>query len=528
MLQLHERSVLAFRYLLLLPPNLENLSRVEVSCLSPTFKEWEVMSQKDFREIDFGYASAEQEVTRAPDLLINGYVDLKRVCDEAVNSQNFLILGYKGAGKSAVAERLRIMNLENSQLFLTNLNLEDFPYTSFSQIVNVAEAPEAKYPTAWSWILLIYLLSSYEKDAGASFENQEAFEQTKTALREMGLTPISGITNLVKKTTKSTFKLSIPKVFERSWENSASNVDIPNYVDNLKRLICEISSESKHIIIIDGLDEIVTSQAAQWSSLGALLFEVNRLNTMFAKHNPSAKIVLLCRTDFFELLAGANKNKIRQDSCVELNWYSDPSAPKRSMLIQIANLRASIAFGAEVDLIGEFFPAKIFKRPIEKVLLETTRHTPRDFLQLLKNIQKCCTSSKITLEQIKSGMRLYSIEYFLPEIIDELEGYCTAAEAKNFFQLIGALGSRDFSLTQVHEQVDLSGSEISVEKADVILRVLFECSAIGNVQHRVRGQRFLTFRYRNRHAPFNPKERIILHRGLWRAMNLPLDATGDE
>lgn len=486
------------------------------------------MTIKDFRTIDFGYASAEQEGARAPNLLVDGYIDIRHVCEQALNGDDFLILGYKGSGKSAVAERLRITHEGDSQLFLTNINLEDFPYASFSQIVQENVAPEAKYPTAWSWILLIYLLASYEKDAGASHGEPEAFRQTMLALREMGLTPISGLPRLVRSTTKQTFKLTIPKIFERTWESNDAYTDIPNYVDNLKNLVRDLRSESKHLLIIDGLDEIVTSEAAQWDSLGALVFEVNRLNMLFLKNSVSAKIILLCRTDIFELLAGANKNKIRQDSCVELDWYADPSAPGDSMLVKIANLRASVAFGEKTDLLSEFFPKKTFGRPTMKVLLDTTRHTPRDFLQLLKYIQGCCTDDSISSENVKSGMRMYSIEYFLPEMIDELEGYATANEAKEFFHLVGSLRSREFSAKQIYEVLEKEKSSLRKDQVDVILRALFECSAIGNVQHRGSGGRFLTYRFRNRHATFNMKEKLMLHRGLWRALNLPVDPTWEN
>jgi hypothetical protein len=358
------------------------------------------------------------------------------------------------------------------------------------------------------------------------------------ALTEMGLMPIAGLQKLVRSTTKKTFKLSIPKFFERTWEKNSSDHDIPAYVENLKNLIREVRTASKHVLIIDGLDEIVTSESSQWESLGALVFEVNRLNTLFSKSGVSAKIMLLCRTDIFELIASANKNKIRQDSSVELNWYSDPNAPGESLLVKIANLRATLAFGEKTDLFQEFIPRRIYNERYRKsgangrstirVLLDTTRHTPRDFLQLLKNIQKCCTGPNVTVDNVKSGMRKYSIEYFLPEIIDELEGYCTGAEAKEFFQLVGSTRSREFSARLLYDIAEREQRALSKDKIDAILRALFECSAIGNVQTQRRGRHFLTYRFRNRHATFNIRETLLLHRGLWRALNMPNDPTWDD
>lgn len=486
------------------------------------------MEQKDFRNINFGYTSAEQEGSRNPDLLLKGYFDLHDVCRHALEGDEFLILGYKGSGKSAVAERLKLLYENSSQVFITTLNLEDFPYASFSQIVKDQVAPEAKYPTAWSWILLIYLLSSFENDAGLTSSNPESFMATLNALREMGLLPLAGLPRLVRSTTKNTFKLSIPKFFERTWENQDSKPDISSYVENLKRQVIEVNTKSKHLLILDGLDEIVTSEAAQWQSLGALIFEVNRLNALFMKRDVPAKIVLLCRTDIFVLLAGANKNKIRQDSAIELDWYSDPGSPGKSLLVKIANLRASLAFRTQTDLFSEFFPRKVFRRSTQKVLLDTTRHTPRDFLQIIKYIQRSCNGPTVNKDNVRNGVRQYSVEYFLPEIVDELEGYAIGTEVKEFFQLVGALRSRDFLAKQIYDLLGREQTTLSKDKVDVILRALFECSAIGNVQPRADGRQFLTFRFRNRHATFNIKEPIILHRGLWRALNLPVDPSWED
>jgi hypothetical protein len=486
------------------------------------------VAAKDFRKINFGYASAQQEGARSPNLLLKGYFDLHDVCQHAVDSDDFLILGYKGSGKSALAERLRLLYQNDSQVFITTINLEDFPYASFSQIIKGSEAPQAKYPAAWSWILLIYLLASLEKDAGLKVSDPQPLKETLASLREMGLLPIEGLPRLVRSTSERSFKLTIPKFFEGNWKTQDARLDIPSYVDNLKRLVIALRSESKHLIILDGLDEIVTSQAAQWDSLGALVFEVNRLNTLFAQNGLTAKILLLCRTDIFELLEGPNKNKIRQDSAIELDWYSDPSAPKRSLLVEIANLRAALAFRQPTDVIAEFFPRKLFGRSTARVLLDSTRHTPRDFLQLLKTIQSCCSNVKPDVNAVSNGVRKYSIEYFLPEMIDELQGYATAEEAKAFFHVVGSLRTRDFSTKQLNEAISNDPNGITVERADIILRALFECSGVGNVQHRTTGGRFLTFRYRNRHATFNPRERVLLHRGLWRALNLPVDPSWED
>lgn len=62
----------------------------------------------DFRDIEFGRADAKEEGAEYPDLLINGYLDSTGVINLALNCSTFLFLGYKGSGKTALLEHIRL------------------------------------------------------------------------------------------------------------------------------------------------------------------------------------------------------------------------------------------------------------------------------------------------------------------------------------------------------------------------------------------------------------------------------------
>ena len=54
-----------------------------------------------------------------------------------------------------------------------------------------------------------------------------------------------------------------------------------------------------------------------------------------------------------------------------------------------------------------------------------------------------------------------------------------------------------------------------------VLNVLYDCSAIGHAYpYGNGGQTRITFKYRNRNSSFNKSNRIILHKGLWKALNV--------
>lgn len=398
--------------------------------------------------------------------------------------------------------------------------LGDFPFTPFSKIVRGNSEPESKFPIAWSWLLFVYLIESFSADEGMSYDIPHVLQETFNEFKKLGLAPNQNISSIVRKSSKTGFKFQVPGFLEVNHEigGAVNGSDIALYVEGLRAIVLGVRSSSKHYITIDGLDDIITRRGTQNSALGSPFFEVGRLNDLFLANDVPAKIIVLCRTDLFERVSNANKNKARQDSAVVLDWYHDPNSPENSRLVEAANARAILALKRQVDIFDEFLPATLDRLPTKKALLELTRHTPRDFLQLLKNIQSV-TIGKISTEvEVKSGSRKYSIDYFLPEIKDELDGYCSVEEIDAIFSAISALRERELSYAEFKTAFIDAGGEDS--RVDEILRTLFDCSAIGNVQHRNGGNTHYTFCYRNRQSKFTKAERILLHKGLWKSLNL--------
>jgi hypothetical protein len=473
-------------------------------------------------DIHFGYASAETERTQEPDLLLKGYVDFKKVISHAQFGPKFLFLGYKGAGKSAIAEKLSLIAENDYGTFVRIVQLGDFPFKPFSKMIRGDAEPESKFPTAWSWILLIYVLESFAEDNAATYLDTDAFQRSLGAFREMGLSPNADPAKIVRTVAKTTFKLIVPHVGEIAGGGSSIKppADIPDYVEGLKKLSKEIRSPNSHYIVIDGLDDILTSREVQYKSLGALIFEVSRLNSMFSGAGVPIKIILLCRADLFEKVPNANKNKVRQDSAVELDWYHNPNDPGSSLLVDAANLRASRSLDREIDIFDEFFPKEIDGKPTINALLDMTRHTPRDFLQLLTNIQEFDNGGFYTPKEVRLGLRSYSIKYFLPEIHDELSGYADPEDLEKFFQILTKMGRREFTVDDLMKPSIQDGLDLSKDRIRSILKALFDCSALGNITNSLNGSPIFTFKFRNRHSVFNVSAKIILHKGLWKALNI--------
>lgn len=485
----------------------------------------------DFRNIDFGYASAQTEARENPSLLTEGYLDVHDLSERLAKGREWLVLGYKGSGKSAIAERLRLIHEDDPLMFVDIVNIEDFEYVKFSNIVRNNEALETNLPTAWSWILYSYLLKSFFNDQSISIDFTEEYNQIKSSFAEMGLLSAPDLNSMVRISSESSFKLSIPKFAEKKWaqKSEAEKIDIRWFMYNLRPYIAKIRSQSTHIMAIDGLDDILSNSKEQYASIGALIFESHRINEFLKRNSVPAKIIVLCRTDIFQLLGGANKNKIRQDYSIDLDWNSNPKFPARSQLVKIGNLRAKLSLRKNVDVVGDFLPRRIEGRNSLKLMLDMTRHTPRDYLQILSYIQKSTESKSTQVSEMRNGLREYSSKYFLPEIHDELDGYVSLDGIRGITSSIEQIGKRDFSYEDLQNSAKEIGWDVADVELDNILRVLYECSAIGNVRvHKNSGKRYLSYKYRNRSSYYKKNEAIILHRGLWRAFNVQWEPFGSE
>lgn len=215
-----------------------------------------------------------------------------------------------------------------------------------------------------------------------------------------------------------------------------------------------------------------------------------------------------------------NKNKIKQDSSYSFIWYREGvDDPSSNPLVSLANKRAKLVYPELGDLFSACFPEEYKKANIYNALLDFTRHTPRDFIELLNYIKKQCTSGIVSTTDITNGVNEYSLEYFVQEIKDEMAGYIPNEECNALIKCLSSLQKRDFYLNELEP---LYSKYYPNDTHDVLvknLKVLYECSAIGHIYSY--GKRVkITFKYRNRNSSFTEKDRIFLHKGLWKSLNV--------
>jgi hypothetical protein len=474
-----------------------------------------------FGDIEFGFASGEVEGAESPDLLLEGFFDASHLTERALSKSTFAFLGYKGSGKSALAQRARLMSLANPRLFVSVTTLDRFSYRDFKSVAGGDGDSQTRYPTAWGWLLLVQLIQSLEQDEGGRLASPPEYSRAIKGLRDLGFMPVPQLGQLVKQSSKKSFKASLPKLLEYVSETSAAAHDLQmnQAVNALEAAVRCFETQSRHVIFLDGLDSIVTQRELQLQSLAALMDECARLNLEFRQAGRPFKFVVLCRADIFDRLPGANINKIRQDGAVTLDWYDTPGEPDRSKLLRMLNRRARLSLRRRVNVFSEFFPPKIDGRDARTVILDHTRHTPRDLVQVMRKIQEAADEGqrRLTVSQVKDGLRAYSATYFIPELRNELAGYLEHAEIENAVMLLTAVRKQQLTM----QDLEHKAKELGLGQVDLraLIRVLFDASCLGTVEE-TGGRRRYTFKYRSPNATVVPGEVLWLHPGALKGLNI--------
>jgi len=482
-----------------------------------------------FSEIEFGMTAAENEKLEHPELLLSGFLDPEGSIESLTRGSKFLVLGPKGSGKSAIAARLELLSDPVNTYSARTFMLEDFPFKSFFGVLPGTESYEVRLPNHWEFILLMALMDSYVRDQKHASAFVERNKALLDGLAEAGLLPVADLRSVVKTTTESKFRARIPNILEYERKNGSEEAPSVHAMHRaLQEAVYEYQSPRLHLIIIDGLDDVLTGSEKQFQALAALIVASDRINRRLAQKKCNAKFILLCRTDLFNHLDDPNTNKIKQDHSIVLDWFQDQSDLKDSRLVQVLDLRASLAAGRSIKTFIDLFDCRsVYGKPPVQAILENTRHRPRDMLQAMKHIQQVTTTKKVLEPHVEAGLKQYAKAYFVPELKNELSGFLRKEEIAYALTLIQSLHSRRFTYGQLqaaHKKLQQTHqTDFDLSK---LVTALYETSVLGNTfEGGSDGREYVKFRYRNPHSDFNPNENLILHYALSRGLNIPIATT---
>lgn len=474
-----------------------------------------------FADLLFGFASAGAESVQKPALLREGFYDFNDVTRSLVEGSEYVVLGHKGSGKSAIGEHLVQRSEQDPTLFVDLIDLKDFPYGTLSQLA-ADDSSQQILRLSWRWLILVRVFQLMLTDEGADPMDVDESQKLARALAKQGLIPSKSLTELSLRSVSVALKGGFSSLAGGAIdaEFSTRQVQLTDAVGRLEAIVSHFRTDSRHLHVIDGLDELLTPDDRQYASLSALLGEVESLNDIFFRDGSSAKVVLLCRSDLYERLSSPNKNKIRQNFAVSLRWSAQRFNEDQATLSDLLLHRARLSGYVGDDPIRDLLPLKAsvgkYATDMWTFLVDQTRHTPRDLIALLTKIQRKAARSAVTTSHIQRALNDYSTDYFVPELKDELQGYLRPDHVDDLFGLLSALRRRSFRLSSLEKLATARGLDLPVLEA---VQILFECSAVGHDRSDEDSKNH-EFRYLYPNLSVDPEARLLVHRGAWWALNL--------
>ncbi len=451
------------------------------------------------------------------------FYNVKEV-DVIASGKKSFVIGRKGCGKTAIAQHL--CDIREYNVFSDKLSFKNFPFNILYSLENNNEyTTPNQYISIWKYLIYSYIckkmLDNNHVDSGIR-------EQLATLYGERnGSTPLN---RLIEKWTSKSFGfqlLGFGLNYEREKQHSESTW-IEN-IEVLQRLVIDYWDDSYYYIVFDELDEDYKDfdsekEYLQYTCMLTSLFKaVQDIRETFDGTGKRIFPVVFLRSDIYARLTDSDKNKW-YESIIDLEWDT----------MEIKNMlahRLCVCFDIE-DTDFDTIWYRLFrhegvkmgnqqarKMDIYSYIERSTEMRPRDFIQYVREAVTLAKERKekpIRAQTVKDADDDFS-EYLKRETIDEL--FATMPEVNEILGLLSTIRKQSFQFHTFEEEYNKLVERGAVPRRDVktILLSLFDAGVIGNLPT-MRGQAI--FRFSKKSPRFNFNEPMIIHRGLYKALQI--------
>lgn len=291
-------------------------------------------------------------------------------------------------------------------------------------------------------------------------------------------------------------------------------------VDKMFIVLKKVYLNKKLYLLIDGVDDILRIKKNQVEILSSLIRSIDAINTRFLQDKNNIKLVLFIRDDILNLVNDPDMNKIKRDARINLSWNDNTDGLK-----EIVELRLAINSNDERNHWGLIFPARLKDRTSWEEVLSYTLYKPRDVLQFLTICQECYPQrSKLSYAEVNNVLKIYSRDYFIEEMKNELSGYVNDEIISVLPAVFQRIGSKAITYEGLRRAMIGQLPNQKIEEADLkqILLILFESGYIGQLIKGNRERESVVFKYRNASAIIDYSQRFLIHKGIQRGLGVIL------
>lgn len=477
-----------------------------------------------FENINFKYTDAEEEKLYAPELIEDAYVDINDIIEQVQRPEKYLVIGPKGAGKTALSSKLQLMAKPKWNFFVDTDELEQFEFNLLNKSGGEKGTSIGGAVTVWQMILAIRLLPLLLEDENLKNVNPQLVT-FNSGLQKYGLTASDNLITIVQYTSRrgifGKIKSVISEVQGEKTEEEKFNLKDPAAIlESMKQVLNKIKpTESQYFLVLDGLDHPMRKGRNNAPYIADLINAVRLLNMFFSGINLRAKIIILIRDEILQIVPDPNLTKRINDNGIELKWYDNSRDPLETSLMRIIENRAKLSgYNLTVkELWKLWFPEKINKKESHIFVLDNTRHLPRDIISFFRELQKLGKKPPFRREDVLAALNNYS-DWYLNELSDALVGLIDESVRTELPDILSTLG-RNFSC----EKFKLAAKDHGIAESantEQVLKDLYNTSWIGNSWETHEHSQRYSWRHRKRNSKLDLKKNMVIHCGLWKTLNL--------
>jgi hypothetical protein len=496
--------------------------------------------------IDVGTVSAERDP-----YLANYFYDGGAAQSVVESGRHFLILGRKGAGKTAVFEFLKTKpdTVFKSTDLLVPLSLVDYSWNAHALLAKPEKTASMVQRDSWRFVFAVETIRQLIQSAQSNHTPLSAsILEAAKILEKIFSKPIPSWTELLGGKLFRLAKLKLPSgglgqlqneikidAGEVSFENLQANTDLRSQLShNAERLtayfeeaVKKDTGSNRIFLIFDRLDEAWTTESIDvCKQIVVGLLQASEY--ALSKYSGRVRPIVFLREDIFPTLSVNDKNKLRQDCSSTLMWSAGSLNEMILKRIKFYAQRAGVNIAEDIDSLFDRAEMRNRTSPSRYILFRTMMR-PRDLVSYYRAMfESMRDNSKDELGDFHSDSNRTQLqsdaiydaepkfgEYLYSEIRDEWE--TQMPQIQSYLDAFVNIGTAVFSPTSYDtelKKIDINLTPIQLQDT---LRFLYENSIIG---FKVGASNIWRFRSTTPGQAFVFANEYRVHNGLLKRLNL--------
>jgi hypothetical protein len=451
----------------------------------------------------------------------------------ARDGRSFLILGRKGAGKTAIFKRL--ITEKAYDRFAYGHSFDDYPWEHHDLQAQTGVPEERRYTHSWKFLILMSLSKIVLNEDQSQPWNEDAMDAL-VAIEDFVVDSYGSrspdVRQLFSPERELKFKSTLKLPFLNVTGERLRIKELPTHVQEVNRAIQErmlVSLNPKHsyVICFDQLDLGFSKTEAHYSQrLIGLILAARDLSLAAKSAGKQLNIVVFLRDDIYQDLQFEDKNKITENNASLVQWRDDGEGLTLRQLMErrFAEVLSPEGGGVPWNIVFDEDREMPSRQSKYKHICDRTFLRPRDMIKFCNEVLKVYrtrgseSGHRFDNSCIHNARDAYS-DYLLRELDDEIAKH--VPDYKDHLEILKSVGTERFTLA------DFEAKWAARYKDDgrnpvTALEQIFEFSVVGYLKPGGRGGGSeYVWRYRDPRARFDSTaDTFRVHPGFKEALDL--------